>query len=100
MMHALHTFSRAFPRVYRCCESARRLLMISLLAAPLLATAQTNLPPARIEALKQELVAEIDGQQAFTAQMVDMIFSFGELGFQDEETSKYLTDYTTVQKDK
>ncbi len=49
------------------------------------------MPAAKLEALKKELVAEIDKQQAFSAQMVDMIFSFGELGFQEEETSKYLT---------
>jgi aminobenzoyl-glutamate utilization protein B len=30
--------------------------------------------------------------QTFTQQMVDMLFSFGELGFQEHETSKYITD--------
>ncbi len=87
-MHPLHSFSRS----YRLYKSLRTLLTVTLLIAPLLATAQISLPPAKMEALKQELVAEIDGQQAFTAQMVDMIFSFGELGFQEEETSKYLTN--------
>jgi hypothetical protein len=55
------------------------------------APAQSTMSAAKLEALKKELVAEIDKQQAFSAQMVDMIFSFGELGFQEEETSKYLT---------
>ena len=45
-----------------------------------------------MEALKKELVTEIDNQKKFTQEMVDMVFSFGELGFQEVETSKYLTD--------
>ena len=45
---------------------------------------------ARLAALKQEVVREIDGMRAFTQQMVDQIFSFGELGFQEVETSRYL----------
>jgi aminobenzoyl-glutamate utilization protein B len=47
--------------------------------------------PAKLDALKKEVAAEIDKQQLFTQQMVDMIFSFGELGFQEFETSKYIT---------
>ena len=41
--------------------------------------------------LKAEAVTEIDGMKDFTQQMVDQVFSFGELGFQEFETSKYLT---------
>lgn len=44
----------------------------------------------KLEALKAELVAEIDKMKGFSAEMNDMIFSFGELGFQEEETSNYL----------
>ena len=40
---------------------------------------------------KKDLSAEIDGMKDFTQQMVDQVFSFGELGFQEVETSKYLT---------
>lgn len=47
---------------------------------------------AKLENMKKELVSEIDKQQKFTQEMVDMIFSFGELGFQEEETSRYLTE--------
>jgi aminobenzoyl-glutamate utilization protein B len=46
---------------------------------------------ARIEKLKQDAAAEADTMRAFTQQMVDQVFSFGELGFQEVETSKYLT---------
>jgi aminobenzoyl-glutamate utilization protein B len=56
------------------------------------AQAQTaTMPPAKLEALKKELLTEIDKQQKATQQMVDMVFSFGELGFQETETSRYLT---------
>ncbi|ALW87433.1 amidohydrolase [Hymenobacter sedentarius] len=58
---------------------------------PRVAPAQTPLPPAKLEALKRELIGEIDQQQKATQQMVDMVFSFGELGFQETETSRYLT---------
>ena len=42
--------------------------------------------------LKTEVATEIDGLQVFTQRMVDQVFSFGELGFQEFETSKYLTN--------
>jgi aminobenzoyl-glutamate utilization protein B len=45
----------------------------------------------QIDALKKEAVAETDKMQIFTQQMVDEIFSFSELGFQEIETSRYLT---------
>ena len=47
--------------------------------------------PKRLETLKREAVAEVDRMATFTQQAVDMVFSFGELGFQEIETSKYLT---------
>ena len=46
---------------------------------------------ARLAALKQQAMAEVDGMQALTQQMIDQVFSFGELGFQEVETSRYLT---------
>lgn len=45
----------------------------------------------KIQSLKAEIAVEIDKRQKFTQEMVDMIFSFGELGFQEFETSKYIT---------
>ena len=45
----------------------------------------------RIEALKKQVAADVDGMRDFTQQMVDQVFSFGELGFQEFETQKYLT---------
>jgi aminobenzoyl-glutamate utilization protein B len=43
------------------------------------------------ENLKQEAIAEVDKLQMLTQQMVDQIFSFSELGFQEYETSRYVT---------
>lgn len=53
--------------------------------------AQTPMTAAKLEALKTELITAIDKEKKSTQVMVDMVFSFGELGFQEEETSKYLT---------
>ncbi|HEY3382395.1 MAG TPA: amidohydrolase [Vicinamibacterales bacterium] len=44
---------------------------------------------ARLEVLKRDLATEIDGLKDLTQQMVDSIFSFGEVGFQEFETKKY-----------
>jgi len=41
--------------------------------------------------LRAELVREVDGMKKQMQVMNDMIFSFAELGFQEVETSKYLT---------
>ena len=53
---------------------------------------KTLLDAKRIEKLQKEILEEVDKKQEFSQQMVDMIFSFGELGFQEFETSKYITD--------
>jgi len=50
-----------------------------------------QLATREVKKLKEELITEIDNQQKFTQEMVDMVFSFGELGFQEIETSNYLT---------
>lgn len=47
---------------------------------------------ARLAALKDEIAREIDGMHEFTQQMVDQIFSYGELGFQESESSRYLVN--------
>ena len=47
---------------------------------------------ARVAKLKAEVLAEVESMRTFTQQMVDQIFSFGELGFQEVETHRYLVD--------
>jgi aminobenzoyl-glutamate utilization protein B len=80
-----------------------RVLSVALaLLLPLAAGAQPPAPtpaapkPAapvdpRLAALKAEVAAEIQKNAKQVQEMVDMVFSFGELGFQEFETSKYLT---------
>jgi aminobenzoyl-glutamate utilization protein B len=46
---------------------------------------------ARLDALKAEVATMIDGQAKLIQVMVDKVFSFAEPGFQEFETSKYLT---------
>lgn len=52
----------------------------------------SNATPDKLEILKQEVIKKIDERQKFTQEVNDQIFSFGELGFQEFETSKYLTE--------
>ena len=47
---------------------------------------------ARVAALKTAAAADIDSMKTFTQQMVDSVFSFGELGFQEIETNRYLIE--------
>lgn len=47
---------------------------------------------ARLTTLKKEAVEQVEKMHKMAQEIVDMIFSFGELGFQEFETSKYLTD--------
>jgi aminobenzoyl-glutamate utilization protein B len=46
---------------------------------------------AFVEKLKQEALSNVASKEKAVQEMVDMVFSFGELGFQEIETSKYLT---------
>jgi aminobenzoyl-glutamate utilization protein B len=46
---------------------------------------------AQLDALKAEASKEIDAKAKLIQEMVDQVFSFGELGMQEVETSKYLT---------
>jgi aminobenzoyl-glutamate utilization protein B len=47
--------------------------------------------PPKLAAYKQEASASIDGMYDLAQQMVDSVFSFGEIGFQEFETQRYLT---------
>src|SRR2546425_2454338 len=50
-----------------------------------------NLDALRLDALKKEALAKVEARQQLVQQMVDQIFSYAELGFQEVETSKYVT---------
>src|SRR5580658_7751257 len=55
------------------------------------AFAQTKVSAEREASLKADLSGRIDGMKKQAQVMVDSVFSFGELGFQEFETSKYLS---------
>lgn len=44
-----------------------------------------------LDALKAEVAKRVDAKAKLIQEMVDQVFSFGELGMQEFETSKYLT---------
>jgi aminobenzoyl-glutamate utilization protein B len=52
---------------------------------------QPNITPEKEAAMKADLAGQIDAMKKQAQVMVDSVFSFGELGFQEVETSKYLT---------
>ncbi|MEO7502618.1 MAG: amidohydrolase [Gemmatimonadaceae bacterium] len=70
-------------------RSILRLLTLCLFAPELL-NAQAAADP-RVDRLKSEVARAIDAKAKLGQQMVDQVFSFGELGMQELETSKYLT---------
>src|ERR1700757_1792420 len=70
----------------------QKLALALLGAACVMAQPQTSKVPSDKEAaMKADLAGHIDGMKKQAQVMVDSVFSFGELGFQEFETSKYLT---------
>ena len=66
---------------------------VALTAATISAQQSPSAAPVnpRLETLKKEVVAEIESRRVFTQQMVDQLFSFSELGFQEVETQRHVT---------
>ncbi len=56
-----------------------------------LALAQAPIASEKIAAMKADLTGQIDGMTKQAQVMTDTVFSFAELGFQEFETSRYLT---------
>src|SRR5213596_1934196 len=61
------------------------------LACACAALAQPKISAEKEASMKADLVGQIDQMKKQAQVMVDSVFSFGELGFQEFETSKYLT---------
>src|SRR5437870_4370285 len=68
----------------------RKLFLLPLLFAGFV-FGQQRVTPEKEASLKTEIASQIDGMKKQAQVMVDSVFSFGELGFQEFETSKYLT---------
>ncbi len=65
--------------------------MAATVAIVLIGVGSATAQDAQVEALKKEAVASVDSMTKLTQEMVDSVFSFSELGFQEVETSRYLT---------
>src|SRR5437660_6522534 len=65
--------------------------LLPLFLVSLCAFAQNQVSPAKAAGMKADLAGQIDAMKKQAQVMVDSVFSFGELGFQEVETSKYLT---------
>src|SRR5215475_14052722 len=65
--------------------------LILALTSAAIALAQNKVAPEKEAGMKADLAGQIDGMKKQAQVMVDTVFSFGELGFQEFETSKYLS---------
>ena len=63
----------------------------SAIVCAALATHVFAAPPANLAAMRADALGAIDAMKTRTQIMVDQVFSYGELGFQEFETSKFLT---------
>ena len=80
-------------------RACRLFLIVWLAAAPATFIAQQPTQaggapapdPPEIAARKAAVATRVDGMAKQAQEMVDTVFSFGELGFQEVETSRYLT---------
>ncbi|HYA16627.1 MAG TPA: amidohydrolase, partial [Bryobacteraceae bacterium] len=66
-------------------------LALLTLACAALSPAQNKMTPEKEAAVKSDLAGKVDSMKKQAQVMVDSVFSFGELGFQEFETSKYLS---------
>jgi len=71
--------------------SARICLIVSAIGLISAESASAQVTPERLEALKAEAVKNVESRGKLVQEMVDSIFSFGELGMQEFETSRYIT---------
>jgi len=69
----------------------RTRLHLSALALIVTVAAPVHAQDARLERLKTEAATKIDARAKLVQEIIDQVFSFGELGMQEVETSKYLT---------
>ena len=67
------------------------LVLAGLMASCASAALAEGYSPAQIDALKAQAVAGIEARTKLAQVMNDTIFSFGELAFQETETSAYIT---------
>jgi aminobenzoyl-glutamate utilization protein B len=81
----------AVPPFRRIAPPAVLLAAIALVFMPPRLAAQ-DAPPARLDSLKQEAARDVARRAGLVQRIVDQLFSYGELGYQEVETSRYLVD--------
>ncbi len=69
----------------------KRLLIIALSLMSIGAMAQKKYSNKQVAALKADAAKKVEANAKLAQVMVDKVFSFAELGFQEVETSRYLT---------
>ena len=67
-------------------------LLLALLSILISAGTKAQDTPSGLVGLKAEAASTVDSMSKLTQEIVDMLFSFSELGFQEFETQRYLTD--------
>jgi aminobenzoyl-glutamate utilization protein B len=75
---------------HRYTTPMRKSALFCLLGAVCLG-AQTKISAEKEASIKADLAGQVDAMKKQAQVMVDSVFSYGELGFQEFETSKYLT---------
>jgi aminobenzoyl-glutamate utilization protein B len=78
--------------VVRLLRSSVPIVTLVAITQPAVAQRQGRGANTRLEQFKREAMADVDMRAKFTQEMVDQIFSYGELGFQEFETSKYIVN--------
>ena len=68
-----------------------RFTLVFLLIACGLPVESFSQKKSNATAWKKEVISGVDGKSKMAQEMVDMVFSFSELGFHETETSAYLT---------
>jgi aminobenzoyl-glutamate utilization protein B len=71
------------------------LLILLCLSCSLLWAQPKGYDAGAVAAFKKQALASVSAKEKQVQEMVDMIFSFAELGFQEMETSNYLTEILT-----
>jgi aminobenzoyl-glutamate utilization protein B len=74
------------------CKKILMILLFLSLAIHAGAQSKKAIINPKVETWKKEVMNNLDGKYKTAQEMVDMVFSFSELGFQETETSAYLTD--------
>ena len=75
-------------RINQCCQC----ILVNLIFLTSLHAQIKVYDSVSIASLKQAVLPIVASREKQVQETVDMVFSFGELGFQEFETSKYLTD--------